>query len=1030
MTCLSTVHARRTRSGLPVALHHLLILAAVGGLLFASTPAGAQSVGPPLTSDQLSALELRTIGPANMSGRVVDLAVVESDPVTFYVATATGGLWKTTDGGVTYEAVFENEAVHSIGAVAVHPVETEVVWVGSGERANRQSSSWGDGVYRSTDGGETWANVGLRDSHHIGRITLHPEDPDIAWVAAMGHLWGPNAERGLYRTGDGGRTWQQVLFIDQDTGVVDVALDPLDPDIVYAATYQRRRTPFGFDGGGPGSGLFKSSDGGRNWKELVTGLPEGEKGRIGISLYRRDPSIVYVCVEQGWRYNASTAYTERRAGIYRSEDHGESWTWMSDWNPRPMYASQILVDPNDDQRIYMQNSFSRSEDGGKSFSSLRQSLHGDDRILWVDPADSRHLIKGDDGGVGISWDMGGSWLFVTDLPVSQFYRLSVDMAHPFRVYGGLQDNGSWYGPSATFRSEGVLNEDWIRTGGGDGFFNVIDPTDNRTLYTNSQYLGLSRLDLVTGQRQDIRPGDLRGAISARRNWDAWGPGRPEPELGNAMASANWDAPILLSPHDHQTLFAGTDHLWKSTDQGRSWVDLGELTTGVDRRELTIMGRRADDDTPSLDDGIPYYPTLTAIEESPLVAGLLYVGTDDGQVQVSEDGGRTWTNVSDRFPGLPGPRWVADLEASHFAPNTVYAAFDGHRSDDFANHLYRSTDRGRTWRPVTGDLPADRVVRAVHEDPRNPRVLWLGTEFGCFVTLDGGRGWTAVDLGMPTVAVNDLLVHPRDNDLVLATHGRGIWILDNVNALQELTPEIMAAPGHLFTIEPAEQIRYAGEKAHMGNMVFRGENPPRGAVIDYWLKEGGHTQAVMEVFDEAGRRVNEVRLLSRPGVNRAVWGMTYAPDFGLPEGTELPRGRMPAILIPPGTYTVRLTAAGVVHERLLVVRDDPRLEVDPAVRQAWTDDLFVLQDLYYRVTALSDRLTDHLEGLSEGDPRRAGVEALQERLGELRSRVTRMAGEIRNFIGPLTADQQAQRAYFEQMLGTLRAEADQLIGASQ
>ncbi len=500
---------------------------AFAALIIILPPAGdlAAQSGTRLDEEMLTGLDLRGIGPANMSGRVVDLAVVESDPVTFYVATATGGLWKTTNNGVTFDCVFAREAVHSIGAVALCQANPDFIWLGTGERANRQSSGWGDGVYRSTDGGRTWRNMGLGDSRHIGRIAIDPTDSDIVFVAAMGHLWGPNPERGLYRTADGGRSWEQVLFVDEDTGVVDVAIDPDDPAIIYAATYQRRRRSFGFHGGGPGSGLWKSTDAGRSWRELTHGLPEGDKGRIGISIYRRDPRIVYVCVEQGRRYNASTAYGERRAGVYRSEDRGESFVHMSDWNPRPMYASQIYVDPNDDSRVYMQNSFSVSTDAGRTFRPIRNSLHGDDRIRSVDPADSRQLIKGDDGGVGISWDQAASFLYLPHLPVSQFYRVGVDFAEPFNVYGGLQDNGSWYGPSATRRQEGILNEDWIRTGGGDGFFNVPDPTDGRTLFTESQYLMLSRRDLLTGESQAIRPGDPHGAIGAGTPGDRDSPNR-------------------------------------------------------------------------------------------------------------------------------------------------------------------------------------------------------------------------------------------------------------------------------------------------------------------------------------------------------------------------------------------------------------------------------------------------------------------------------------------------------------------------
>jgi len=747
-----------------------LALAVTAALSIPATLARApQTAG--LDAALVAGLRLRNIGPANMSGRVVDLAVVESDPSTFYVATATGGLWKTTDNAVTLEPVFFEEAVHSIGAVAVSQSRPDTVWVGTGERANRQSSSWGDGIYKSTDAGRTWAHMGLDDTRHIGRIVPHPTNPDIVYVAALGHLWGPNEARGLYKTTDGGATWTKILYVDENTGVVDVAMDPSSPGTLYAASYQRRRRAYGFHGGGPGSRLYKSTDAGATWTRLVNDLPAGDWGRVGISIYRKDPRIVYVSIEQGLRYNASTAYEERKAGIYRSEDKGASWTHMSDWNPRPMYASQILVDPNDDQRIYMVNSYSFSDDGGKTFTTPRQSLHGDDRIVWVDPRSSRHVMKGDDGGLGISYDRGLTWLYVTDLPVSQLYRLDADMRDPYWICGGLQDNGSWCGPSATYSSQGILNEDWFRVGGGDGFFNRIDPTDWRTVYTASQYLGLSRLDIVSLDRTDIRPGDPTGHIGGRRNWKTWGqPGAPEPLLGNAMEPANWDAPFILSPHDPRTIYAGTEHLWKSTDRGDTWTSLGDMTTGVDRSTLAIMGQQPGPEILSLDDGVPYYPTITAIAESPVRQGLLYVGTDDGNLQVSRDDGRTWTNVTGAVPGLPVASWVSGIEASRHQEGTVYAAFDNHASDDYGNYLYRSTDYGKTWSSIVGDLPADRVVKAVHEDPRNPSLVYVGTEFGFFLSPDVGAHWTRLDGGLPTVPVNDFLIHPRDNDLVLATPG--------------------------------------------------------------------------------------------------------------------------------------------------------------------------------------------------------------------------------------------------------------------
>ena len=1047
------------------------------GVLAATLAPGTLSAQ--VTTAQLDALRPRNIGPAVMSGRIVDLAVAESDPIKFYVASATGGVFKTSDNGITLTAVFEHEGTHSVGAIALHQRDTSIVWVGTGERANRQSSSWGDGVYKSTDGGVTWTNVGLRDSKHIGRIAVHPDDTELVYVAAMGHLWGPNEERGLYRSRDGGATWTPILQIDEHTGAVDVALDPANPGIVYAATYQRERRPWGFHGGGPGSALHRSTDGGDSWERLsgpgvARGLPEGDIGRIGISVYRSDPRIVYASVEQGYRYNASTAYTERRAGIYRSEDRGETWELMSDWNPRPMYASQILVDPSDDQRVYMMNSYSFSDDGGRTFTSPLQSLHGDDRMVWVNPEDSRHVMKADDGGLGISYDRGLNWLYISDLPVSQYYRVSVDMATPYNVYGGLQDNGSWMGPSETYRQAGILNSDWTRLGGGDGFINLVDTTSNTIVYTESQYLGLSRVDLRTGERTSIRPGDPIGHIGGRRNWETWREvGTFESQrLGNAMAPANWDGPFIISPHDASALYAGTNILWRTTDRGDSWQELGDLTTGTDRRTLPIMGQMPHDLTPSLDDGIPYWPTISSVAESPLAEGLLYVGTDDGRFHVSRDGGATWTDVAARdatdsdepagcagidgcgraagdtsedravtagFPGLPPGAWVSGIEPSRHDEARVYAVWNNYRNDDYANYLYRSDDYGVTWTQIAGDLPPERVLRTLREDLRNESVLFLGAEIGLFYTMDGGGHWTELRGGMPTAPFNDLVIHPRENDLVLGTHGRGVWILDQINALQELTPEVMASAAHLFTVGPATQIRRAGRQAHTGDVFYRGENPPNGAILDYWLGEEAEQGAVTVVIEDGvGGRVAAVEGTGRAGMNRVVWDLRHqlgeeaGPGGGGGPGGSGGGRRGP--LVVPGNYTARLQVEGaeaVADARLaqpFEVREDPRLNVTPGTRSAWTATLLQLGELRARAQRQLARVEEALEGVAEDDdsPRSTKLRDLEREFGELVTRIGRLAGDIEGVVAPLTQDQRSRRGFYTDMLEVLIREMEEVL----
>lgn len=972
----------------------------------------------PFRAADLGGLKLRSIGPASMSGRVVDMDVVESNPYTMYVAGATGGLWRTTDNGITWASIFD-APVHSIGDVAVFQPNPQILWVGTGERANRQSVGWGDGVYKSTDGGRTWVNMGLRTSMHIGRIQLHPTNPDIAWVAAQGSVWGAGGERGLYKTTDGGRTWVRTLHVDDETGVTDVALDWNDPSVLYAASYQRRRSAYGFDGGGPGSALWKSTDGGNTWAKLTgRGLPEGEYGRIGIAIYRKNPRIMVISVEQGARYNASTAYIQRKAGVYRSEDAGATWTFMSDWNPRPMYASQPTIDPNDDQRIYMLNAYSFSDDGGKTFTAPRTTTHGDDRFVWVNPKDSRHVIKLDDGGIGISYDRGRTFLFVSSLPLSQFYRVAVDNAVPFNVYGGLQDNGCWVGPSASWTTSGILNEHWSRLCGGDGFFVVPNPKNPRTVYSASQFLGLQKNDTRTWQVQDLRPGDSTGRIGGRRNWETWGKPGATQVLGNAMHPANWDAPIVISPHDTNTLYVGMQHLFTSKDGGRTWQSLGDMTTGVDRSTLPLMGRTPSEATLSLDDGVPYFPGVTALAESPLVKGLLYVGTDDGRLRVSRNGGRSWTDAQSKLPGLPKDAWFAGVEPSRHAAGTVYVVVDNHRSNDLTNYVYRSTDYGVTWSRIEGDLPPNRVARTIREDVRNPRLLYLATEFGLFISPNGGSHWVSLRANMPLMPFNDIALHARDNALVLGSHARGVWVLDQLNALQELTPDVTAMPAQLFSLQPAHQIRTTNLRPHTGDMIFRGENPANGALVDYWLRDDG-TKVAITVHDSTGRLVQSLAPSAARGLNRVVWNLRHADlpvrSGGGEDDDEGPRATTPGPLVLPGTYTVRLVHDGRTLERKVLVKEDPRVTVSRAERMAWTafhrdvaGTLGAVAEVAARVRALSG--TD------------AATRDLKRQAGELQSRLATLYSAVGRWTGTPTADQRSQLRYYKRMAEEIGAQA--------
>lgn len=997
----------RARSALPVAFL----------VLIPSLVASGQGSDHPLAR-----LAFRTIGPANMSGRFTDIAVNESNSYEFYAASATGGVWKTSDNGITWAPVFEKEATHSVGSIAVDQKNPSIVWVGTGEATNRQSSSWGDGIYKSVNGGRTWRNMGLKESRHIARIAIDPTNSSVVYVAVPGHLWGPNKDRGLYKSTDGGETWALVLSRDEDTGAVDVVLDPSDPEIVYAAMYQRRRMPFGFVGGGPGSGLFKSTDAGRTWNRLTNGLPPGIVGRIGISVYRKDPRVVYITLEQGARYTSSISYGERRGGVYRSEDKGETWRHMGDWNPRPGYSSQIRVDPSDQSRIY-QVQYSVSDDSGKTFREPRQTLHGDDRMIWIDPKDSRHLIKADDGGVGISYDRGVKWLYVTTLPVSQFYRISVSKTTPYLVCGGLQDNGSWCGPNQVYSSQGITNEDWFRVGGGDGFFNVIDTVDNRTVYSSSQYLGITRVDLRTLESKNLRPTPREGEGPKLGNW-----GAPDPKVGRKIPPAGWNSPFIISPHDHRTVTGGMAIVLRSNDAGDTWRSLGNLTTGVDRRTLRIMGQLPEEETPSLDDGVSYYPTTSALAESPRVRGLLYGGTDDGNLKVSRDDGRTWTDLTGRAPGVPTGTWVSAIAASRHADGTVYVAWDGHQADDYTNYLQKSTDFGRTFTSIVGDMPADRVIHTVVEDPRNPSVLYAGTEFGLYVTIDGGAHWWSFQNNMPNVPVNDLVIQSTENDLVLGTHGRGIWILDQVNALQEFTPAVRAKSAHLFSINPATMNRVVSTRAHTGDMYFRGANPTYGALIDVWTREAVPAGTALTIHTLFGREIARIPLeaTTAGGVQRASWNLRLPPLRAAAASSgddDDGGGGLAGRFVAPGTYLARLVINGERQERRFEVREDPRIEVTVAGRANWHAALDDIASQYRRASAMADstrRERQRLSALPQAERERLAarvteVDDLAVTASELTQRIATLYGNVIRVTEPPTADQRAQRAYFPTVL---------------
>ncbi|HVG21879.1 MAG TPA: hypothetical protein VNI02_22780 [Blastocatellia bacterium] len=876
-------------------------------VLTASAPALAQDGKAKIDEMAVKNLQWRAIGPANMGGRIDDFAVVENNPSIIYAGAATGGVWKTTNNGITWEPIFDEQGSTSIGDISIAPGDPNIVWVGTGEPNNRQSSSWGDGIYRSLDGGKTWQNMGLRDTKHIGRIVIDPRDPNTVYVAALGHLWGPNKERGLYKTTDGGKTWTQSLFINEDTGVTDVAMDPQSPLTLYAAAYQRRRTAFGFNGGGPGSGLYKTVDGGATWARLTKDLPEGVTGRIGIDIYRGNPNIVYAIIENA------------KGGVFRSEDRGATWRKMSDVNSRPMYYSQIRIDPNNDQRIWqLAAPMFVSEDGGKTWQTNTVTrIHGDYHALWIDPANSNHMVAGSDGGINISYDRGRSWDYINTIPLGQFYEISLDNRKPYWVYGGLQDNGSWSGPSGTLYQEGVTNDDWFRTGGGDGFYSVVDPTDPDVIYVESQNGSMARLEMKTGERRSIKPQAPKG----------------EPEY-----RFDWNTPIVISSYNNRTIYVAGNRVFRSTDRGETWTRGDDLTNNQDREKMPIMGLLPNKDMLSRHDGQETFGQVVTLAESPIKEGLLYAGTDDGNVQVSRDAGKTWKNITGRVPGVPKGTYVSRVVPSRHGEGSAYLTFDGHRSDDYNTYVFMTTDFGDSWKSLKGNLPAGVTARVIREHHRNANLLFLGTEFGAFVSVDRGAHWTRLKGNLPTVRVDDIQIHPRDNDLVLGTHGRSVWVLDDITPLEKMSEAVMGSDMAVFDVEPSTLFRLYGRKGNTGHKWFSAANPPYGAVINYYLKDKSKDDVKITIADKSGKVVRELRGAKEAGLNRVVWDLRMTPPVQPQENPQAageggggfgfgPRGPRVA----PGEYTAQVAAAGKQVTKTVRVEEDPRIQINEADR---------------------------------------------------------------------------------------------------
>jgi photosystem II stability/assembly factor-like uncharacterized protein len=874
----------------------------------------------PMSPATFSGLRMRSIGPALTSGRVIAFAVDPQDRAKYYVASASGGVWKTVNAGTTWTPVFDNYGSYSIGAIALDPKDPSVVWVGTGERNSQRSVSYGDGLYKSEDGGKSFRKAGLERSEHIGRIVIDPRDARVVYVAAQGPLWGPGGDRGLFKTTDGGKTWKNILSISENTGVTDVVIDPAHPDIVYAASHQRRRHVWTLINGGPESAIHKSTDGGATWTKLRSGLPAGEMGRIGLDVSPADSNVVYATVEA----------EGDQSGIFRSKDRGATWERMSPSIAQGMYYGQIVCDPKNVDRIYVPNVILMvSDDGGRTLRPLgERSKHVDNHAIWIDPKNTDYYLVGCDGGVYESFDRGQNWHYKSNLPITQFYDVTVDNSTPFYfVCGGTQDNYSMCGPSRTRSASGITNADWFVTNGGDGFHTRVDPEDPNTIYATLQYGSLVRFDKRTGERIGIQPK----------------PGKGEPPL-----RWNWDSPMIISPHLHTRLYFAANKLFRSDDRGDSWRAVSpDLTRQLDRNKLPVMGKVWGPDAVAKHQSTSFYGNIVALSESPKREGLIYVGTDDGLIQITEDGGRNWRTV-ETFPGVPERTYVSRIFASQHDVNTVYALFNNHKSSDFTPYILKSADAGRSWSSISGNLPKNGPLWAIAEDHVDSSLLFIGAEFGLFFTIDGGAKWIQLKGGMPTIAVRDLAIQKRENDLVAGTFGRGIYILDDYTPLRSMKAETLAQESHLFPVNEAmiyiESQPLGGRgKSFQGESYFTAPNPPFGATLTYYLKESLKTKRqlrkdaekkggayptreelsaeaeeeapaiILTVSDAAGRVVRRLTGPFAAGMHRVTWDLRYpatqlAPprQAGADNPEEIFRGAPAGHLVMPGKYTVTLS----------------------------------------------------------------------------------------------------------------------------
>ncbi len=1002
-------------------------------------PPEAQGVMSPST---FAGLSLRNIGPAFMSGRIADVAFEPGNPNTWYVAVGSGGVWKTDNAGTTWTSLFDGQGSYSIGCITVDPSNPHVLWVGTGENVGGRHVGFGDGVYRSGNGGKSWTNVGLKKSEHISKILVHPKDPNTVWVAAQGPLWSSGGERGLYKTTDGGTTWSQVLKAGPWTGVTDLVLDPRNPDVLYAATWQRHRTVAGYIGGGPESGLYKSEDGGETWARLTKGLPgdpdgpakptdeatklrpspapidDGNMGKIGLAISPQNPDVLYAAIELDLRKGA----------VFRSTDRGASWEKRSDTvagGTGPHYYQELYASPHAEGRIYLADVRMRvSDDGGKTFRIMAEDFkHSDNHSLTFHPTDPDYLLVGTDGGLYESFDLAKNWRFIDNLPITQFYKVALDDAAPFyNVYGGTQDNNTQGGPSRTDSAHGIRNADWKVVLGGDGHQPATEPGNPDILYAESQQGHLYRVDLTTGERVFIQP---------------------QVAEGQAQNRFNWDSPILVSPHDPKRLYFASQRVWRSDDRGDAWTAIsGDLTRDEERLTIPHMGRTWSYDAPWDLYAMSQYNTITSLAESPVEAGLLYAGTDDGLIQVSQNGGQSWTKTEvSRLPGVPKRAFVNDIKADLFDADTVYVALDNHKGGDFKPYLLVSRNRGKSWKSIAGNLPERHLVWRVVQDHVRKDLLFAGTEFGVFFTVDGGERWTKL-AGTPTIPFRDLAIHRREDDLVGATFGRGFWILDDYSPLREVDEKALEESALLFKPRKAHwyiQRQNMGsrreKKASQGNGYYAADNPPFGAALTYYLADDLRTKnqvrrgeeleriakgksaafagydaidaekrerapaVILTVRDAAGEVVRRLYGPTTKGMHRVTWDLRFPAEqaIGLKPSYAYAKPKPPeGVLVGPGQYTVTLSKrqdgktvklAGPVKLDVVPLRKSGALpSADPKAVAAFWKRIATLSRGLSAASATMKETHERLERLEQALDRSRGAEGLDNELDRLRTKL--------------------------------------------